>query len=72
MILFAASNERWKSYMSDADPADALEMARCAQINFRNFSDRFGWLATHPFYRIALHQLALAIEKLGGEKVGQL
>ena len=52
--------------------ARALESARCAKVNFDNIVKLNPQLATHPYFRIAYHQLKEAIEHLGGEEAGEL
>ena len=52
--------------------ARALESARCAKVNFDNIVKLNPQLATHPYFRIAYHQLKEALEHLGGEEAGEL
>lgn len=45
-------------------PIDALEVARCAKINFENLARGNPAIKAHPFYQIAMEQLGQLIELL--------
>ena len=54
--------------MPDDDfDGDALELARCAQINFQNFEKMSPFGAAHPIYKLAREQLDAAITRLENE-----
>lgn len=55
--------------MSETDEdVDALEMLRCAEINFGNFATAFPGAANHPFFKISMKQLEMGIKALEGDK----
>jgi hypothetical protein len=47
--------------------SEALELLRCAQINFDNLIQMLPGIATMPFYKIARMQLDQGIAQLEGE-----
>ena len=50
------------------DLEEALNMARCAAINFDNVVRDNRMLAAHPMFKVARWQLACTIARLGGEE----
>ncbi len=50
------------------ESVDALEMLRCAEINFGNFALANPSVACHPYFNIAVAQLVLGIEALEVER----
>jgi len=46
---------------------EAVEILRCAEINFNNLVKMNPALAHHPFYKIAMEQLKAGIEKIDME-----
>jgi hypothetical protein len=51
-------------YRPEQRLADALEMARCAQVNFDNLVHQNPILKRHPYYLIARQQLDAAVAAL--------
>jgi len=46
------------------DETDVLEMMRCAEVNFSNFANAFPGAANHPFFKVSMKQLKMAIEAM--------
>lgn len=53
--------------MAEDHEDDALEMARCAEINFKNAIKLMPSIHGNPTFRLAQEQLAVAIRVLGEE-----
>lgn len=57
--------------MSEPRIEEALEMARCAEINLDNLQGMVPLLAGHPFFKIVLMQVRTTIAHLEGDEVAE-